>query len=113
MEFDRDGKAVSIEEKARNNQKATTVLLVLYFYDNRVVDYAGQLKSRAGEGELEITDLNRIYLEEGLLNVELLGRVSHGWIPAPMKSLVDATNFCKKQWSHQHRKIACLEEIAY
>lgn len=111
VEFDRDGKAVSIEEKPKQ-PKSNYCVTGLYFYDNRVVDYAGQLKP-SGRGELEITDLNRIYLEEGLLNVELLGQ-GFTWLDTGThESLVDATNFVKTVESHQHRKIACLEEIAY
>lgn len=111
VEFDRDGKAVSIEEKPKQ-PKSNYCVTGLYFYDNRVVDYAGQLKP-SGWGELEITDLNRIYLEEGLLNVELLGQ-GFTWLDTGThESLVDATNFVKTVESHQHRKIACLEEIAY
>ena len=111
VEFDRDGKAVSIEEKPKQ-PKSNYCVTGLYFYDNRVVDYAGQLKP-SGRGELEITDLNRIYLEEGLLNVELLGQ-GFTWLDTGThESLVDATNFVKTMEQHQHRKIACLEEIAY
>lgn len=84
----------------------------LYFYDNRVVEYAKNLKPSA-RGELEITDLNRIYLEDNSLNVELLGQ-GFTWLDTGThESLVDATNFIKTVEQHQHRKIACLEEIAY
>ena len=84
----------------------------LYFYDNRVVEYAKNLKPSA-RGELEITDLNRIYLEKGELNVELLGQ-GFTWLDTGThESLVEATNFVKTMESHQHRKIGCLEEIAY
>ena len=84
----------------------------LYFYDNRVVEYAKNLKPSA-RGELEITDLNRIYLENGELNVELLGQ-GFTWLDTGThESLVDATNFVRTVETHQHRKIACLEEIAY
>ena len=83
-----------------------------YFYDNRVVEHAKNLKPSA-RGELEITDLNRIYLEEGNLNVELLGQ-GFTWLDTGThESLVDATNFVKTIEQHQHRKIACLEEIGY
>ena len=82
------------------------------FYDNRVVEYAKNLKPSA-RGELEITDLNRIYLENHSLNVELLGQ-GFTWLDTGThESLVDATNFVKTMEQHQHRKIACLEEIAY
>ena len=84
----------------------------LYFYDIRVVEYANSLQPSA-RGELEITDLNRIYLEDGTLNVELLGQ-GFTWLDTGThESLVDATNFVKTVEQHQHRKIACLEEIAY
>ena len=84
----------------------------LYFYDNRVVEYAKNLKPSA-RGELEITDLNRIYLEQGELNVEVLGQ-GFTWLDTGThESLVDATNFVKTVEQHEHRKIACLEEIAY
>ena len=84
----------------------------LYFYDNKVVEYAKTL-SPSARGELEITDLNRIYLEKGMLNVELLGQ-GFTWLDTGThESLVDATNFVKTMETHQHRKIACLEEIAY
>lgn len=111
VEFDQTGKAVSIEEKPEH-PKSNYCVTGLYFYDNRVVDYARQLKPSA-RGELEITDLNRIYLEAELLNVELLGQ-GFTWLDTGThESLVDATNFVKTVESHQHRKIACLEEIAY
>ena len=110
-EFDRDGKAVSIEEKPEH-PKSNYCVTGLYFYDNRVVEYAKHLKP-SKRGELEITDLNRIYLEQGELNVELLGQ-GFTWLDTGThESLVDATNFVKTMEQHQHRKIACLEEIAY
>ena len=111
VEFDRDGKAVSIEEKPEQ-PKSNYCVTGLYFYDNRVVEYAKHLKP-SKRGELEITDLNRIYLEQGELNVELLGQ-GFTWLDTGThESLVDATNFVKTMEQHQHRKIACLEEIAY
>ncbi len=111
VEFDRDGKAVSIEEKPQH-PKSNYCVTGLYFYDNHVVEYARSLKPSA-RGELEITDLNRIYLEKGTLNVELLGQ-GFTWLDTGThESLVEATNFVKTMESHQHRKIACLEEIAY
>ena len=111
VEFDKNGKAVSIEEKPKN-PKSNYCVTGLYFYDNHVVEYAKNLKPSA-RGELEITDLNRIYLEDGSLNVELLGQ-GFTWLDTGThESLVDATNFVKTVEQHQHRKIACLEEIAY
>ena len=84
----------------------------MYFYDNKVVEYAKNLKPSA-RGELEITDLNRIYLENNELSVTLLGD-GFTWLDTGThESLVDATNFVKTIEEHQHRKIACLEEIAY
>ncbi|MCI9146956.1 MAG: glucose-1-phosphate thymidylyltransferase RfbA [Hungatella sp.] len=111
VEFDSDGKAISIEEKPEK-PKSNYCVTGLYFYDNKVVEYAKNLKPSA-RGELEITDLNRIYLEDGKLDVELLGQ-GFTWLDTGThESLVDATNFVRTVESHQHRKIACLEEIAY
>ena len=111
VEFDHEGKAISIEEKPEH-PKSNYCVTGLYFYDNRVVEYAKNLKPSA-RGELEITDLNRIDLEKGELNVELLGQ-GFTWLDTGThESLVEATNFVKTMESHQHRKIGCLEEIAY
>ena len=112
VEFDHEGKAISIEEKPEH-PKSNYCVTGLYFYDNRVVEYAKNLKPSA-RGELEITDLNRIYLEKGELNVELLGQ-GFTWLDTGThESLVEATNFCKKQWkATSTAKIGCLEEIAY
>lgn len=111
VEFDAQGRAVSIEEKPEK-PKSNYCVTGLYFYDNRVVEYAKGLKPSA-RGELEITDLNRIYLENGDLNVELLGQ-GFTWLDTGThESLADATNFVKTMETHQHRKLACLEEIAY
>lgn len=111
VEFDENGKAVSIEEKPEH-PKSNYCVTGLYFYDNRVVDYAKNLKPSA-RGELEITDLNRIYLEQDELHVELLGQ-GFTWLDTGThESLVDATNFVKTVEQHAHRKIACLEEIGY
>ena len=111
VEFDSDGRAVSIEEKPAH-PKSNYCVTGLYFYDNRVVEYAKSLKPSA-RGELEITDLNRIYLEQGKLEVELLGQ-GFTWLDTGThESLVDATNFVRTMETHQHRKMGCLEEIAY
>ncbi len=111
VEFDEHGRAISIEEKPEH-PKSNYCVTGLYFYDNRVVEYAKGLKP-SKRNELEITDLNRIYLEQGQLNVELLGQ-GFTWLDTGThESLVDATNFVKTVETHQHRKIACLEEIAY
>ena len=111
VEFDHEGKAISIEEKPEH-PKSNYCVTGLYFYDNRVVEYAKNLKPSA-RGELEITDLNRIYQEKGELNVELLGQGFIWLDTGTHESLVEATNFVKTMESHQHRKIGCLEEIAY
>ena len=111
VEFDSDGRAVSIEEKP-THPKSNYCVTGLYFYDNKVVEYAKNL-TPSPRGELEITDLNRIYLEAGRLEVELLGQ-GFTWLDTGThESLVDATNFVRTVESHQHRKIGCLEEIAY
>ena len=111
VEFDSNGRAVSIEEKPYH-PKSNYCVTGLYFYDNKAVEYAKGLKPSA-RGELEITDLNRIYLENGNLNVELLGQ-GFTWLDTGThESLVEATNFVMTVEKHQHRKIACLEEIAY
>ena len=111
VEFDSYGHAVSIEEKPEH-PKSNYCVTGLYFYDNRVIEFAESLKP-SKRGELEITDLNRIYLERGELNVKLLGQ-GFTWLDTGThESLADATNFVKTLETHQHRKIACLEEIAY
>ena len=111
VEFDKNGKAISLEEKPKE-PKSNYAVTGLYFYDNDVVNYAENLKPSA-RGELEITDLNRIYLEKGNLDVTLLGQ-GYTWLDTGThESLVEATNFVYTIETHSHRKIACLEEIAY
>lgn len=111
VEFDDSGRAVSIEEKPEK-PKSNYCVTGLYFYDNKVVEYAKSLKP-SWRGEYEITDINQIYLEHGTLDVELLGQ-GFTWLDTGThESLVEATNFVKTIETHQHRKIGCLEEIAY
>jgi glucose-1-phosphate thymidylyltransferase len=111
VEFNEMGRAISIEEKPEK-PKSNYCVTGLYFYDNKVVEYAKQL-TPSKRGELEITDLNRIYLELGELEVTLLGQ-GYTWLDTGThESLVEATNFVKTVETHQHRKIGCLEEIAY
>ncbi len=111
VEFDGDGKAISLEEKPLQ-PKSNYCVTGLYFYDNKVVEYAKNLKP-SKRGEYEITDLNKIYLANGNLHVEILGQ-GFTWLDTGThESLVDATNFIKNVETHQHRKVACLEEIAY
>ncbi len=111
VEFDADGHAVSLEEKPKV-PKSNYAVTGLYFYDNRVVDFAKTIRPSA-RGELEITDLNRLYLEDGSLDVMLLGQ-GYTWLDTGThESLAEATDFVKTIETHQHRKIACLEEIAF
>lgn len=111
VEFDDNGHAISLEEKPEN-PKSNYAVTGLYFYDNNVVEYAKNLQP-SPRRELEITDLNRIYLDKGQLGVTLLGD-GFTWLDTGThESLVDATNFVKTVEEHQHRKIACLEEIAF
>lgn len=111
VEFDDEGRVLSVEEKPEN-PKSNYCITGLYFYDNRVVDYAKKVKPSA-RGELEITDLNRLYLEDGTLNVQLLGR-GYAWLDTgTMDSLIEAAEFVQMVEKRQAIKISAPEEIAY
>ncbi len=111
VEFDKDGKVLSLEEKPEH-PKSNYAVTGLYFYDNNVVEYAKSLKP-SKRGELEITDLNKVYLSKDKLNVALLGR-GFAWLDTGThKTLLQAGQYVQTIEENQGIKIACLEEIAY
>lgn len=111
VEFDKSGKVLSVEEKPES-PKSPWAITGLYFYDNRCVEYAKALEPSA-RGELEITDLNRVYLDNGELDVKLLGR-GFAWLDTgTMESLIDASNFVRTIQMQQDIRISAPEEIAF
>lgn len=111
VQFDDNGKAISLEEKP-NIPKSNYAVTGLYFYDNKVLEYSKSIKP-SDRGELEITDINKIYLENNKLEVLVLGR-GFTWLDTGThETLVEATEFVKTIEDHTNRKIGCLEEIAY
>jgi glucose-1-phosphate thymidylyltransferase len=111
VEFNTEGKAISIEEKPKN-PRSNYAVTGLYFYDNSVIDISKKLKP-SRRGEYEITDINKEYLKQGKLNVEVLGR-GFAWLDTGTpEALIDAANYVKTVQDRQGLMIACLEEIAY
>ncbi|MEX9871337.1 glucose-1-phosphate thymidylyltransferase RfbA [Providencia huaxiensis] len=111
VEFDQSGIAISLEEKPKK-PKSNYAVTGLYFYDNSVIQLAKELKP-SGRGELEITDINKLYLEKGNLSVAMMGR-GYAWLDTGThQSLNDASNFIQTLEERQGLKVACPEEIAY
>lgn len=111
VEFDKNHQVISLEEKPKS-AKSNHVLTGLYFYDNQVIDFAKKLKPSA-RGELEIIDLNRFYLEQSQLNIEIMGR-GYAWLDTgTQESLLEAGQFIATLENRQGLKVACPEEISY